>query len=186
MNGNILPFLLLTGVLIVAILDTGAYYFWRLRKSARAGGEDLLKRLIAIDHNGVDTVALDAIESSGKRRTDALARELDPDRIWQLLGGLGGVERLEANSRILVDMAAYLQRSYPEAAAVAEELRLQAKELEWHVGRLRMAAEQGSLEFHISTYAQNTAIAYYLMEQRLQALCQQTNVRSFRTLQETR
>ena len=95
------------------------------------------------------------------------------------------MRHMEANSRVLVEMAAYLQRSYPEAAAVAEELRLQAKELEWHVGRLRMAEEQGSLEFHINTYAQNAAIAYYLMEQRLQALCQRKNMPSFRPLQGT-
>jgi hypothetical protein len=182
MNGSILPFLLFAGVLIAAILGIGGYYSWRIRKSARTGWDDLLKRLLAIDHNGVDTVALDAIEPSGNRRTDGLARELEPDRIWQLLGGLEGVERLETNSRVLVDMAAYLQRSYPEGTAVAEELRLQARELEWHVGRLRMASEQGSLEFHIGTYAQNAAIAYYLMEQRLQTLCQRTNVPSFRLL----
>jgi hypothetical protein len=185
MNGNILPFLLLTGVLIVGLFATGARYFWRTRNSARVQWEDLLKRLVAIDQDGIDTVALDAIEPSGEKRTDGLARELEPDRIWQLLGGLEGMRRMEANSRVLVDMAAYLQRSYPEAAAVAEELRLQAKELEWHVGRLRMAEEQGSLEFHISTYAQNAAIAYYLMEQRLQALCQRTNMPSFRPLQGT-
>jgi hypothetical protein len=182
MNGSILPFLFLAGVLIVAILGVGGYYSWRIRKSARTRWEELLKRLIAIDRNGVDVVALDAIEPSGNRRTDPSARELEPDRIWELLGGLEGVERLESNSRVLVDMAAHLQRSYPEAAAVAEELRLQARELEWHVGRLRMADEQGSLEFHIGTYAQNAAIAYYLMEQRLQALCQRANVPSFRVL----
>jgi hypothetical protein len=181
MSGNLFPFLLLAGVLIVAIVAIGGYYSWRIKKSARAGWEDLLKRLVAIDHNGVDTVALDAIEPSGNRRTDGLARELEPDRIWELLGGLEGIQRLETNSRVLVDMAAYLQRTYPEAA-VAEELRLQARELEWHVGRLRMADEQGSLEFHIGTYAQNAAIAYYLMEQRLQALCQRANVPSFRLL----
>jgi hypothetical protein len=180
MNGSILPFLFLAGILIVAILGIGGYYSWRIRKSARTGWEELLKRLVAIDRNGVDIVALDAIEPSGNRRTDRLARELESDRIWELLGGLEGVERLETNSRVLVDMAAYLQRSYSEAAAVAEELRLQARELEWHVGRLRMAAEQGSLEFHIGTYAQNAAIAYYLMEQRLQLLCQRTNVPTFR------
>jgi len=180
MNGSIAPFLLLAGILIIAILGIGGYYSWRIRKSANAGWEDLLKRLIAIDHSRVDAVALDAIEPSGARRTDPLARELEPDRIWELLGGLEGVERLEANSRVLVDMASYLQRSYPEAAAAAEELRLQARELEWHVGRLRMAAEQGSLEFHIGTYAQNAAIAYYLMEQRLQTLCQRNKVPSFR------
>jgi hypothetical protein len=182
MNGSILPFLFLAVVLIVAILGIGGYYSWRIRKSTRTGWEELLKRLVAIDRNGVDAVALDAIEPSGHRRTDPSARELEPDRIWELLGGLEGVERLESNSRVLVDMAAHLQRSYPEAAAVAEELRLQARELEWHVGRLRMADEQGSLEFHISTYAQNAAIAYYLMEQRLQALCRRTNVPSFRRL----
>jgi len=185
MNGNIFLFLLLTGVLIVAILGTAGYHSWRLRKSARAGWEDLVKRLISVDRDGVDTVALDAIEPSGERRTDGLARALEPDRIWQLLGGLEGVEDIEANSRVLVDMAAYLQRTYPEAAAVAEELRLQAMELERYVGMLRMAAEQHSLEFHISAYAQNIAIGYYLMEQRLHALCQKANMPTHRQLQGT-
>lgn len=180
MNGSIPPFLVFAGVLIVSILGIGGYYSWRITKSATTGWDDLLKRLIAIDRERVDAVALDAIEPSGNRRTDDLARELEPDRIWELLGGFEGVERLEANSRVLVDMATYLQRSYPEAAAVAEELRLQARELEWHVGRLRMAAEQGSLEFHIGTYAQNAAIAYYLMERRLLTLCQRANAPSFR------
>jgi hypothetical protein len=183
MNGNMLQFVLLAGVLIVVIVGMGGYYFWRLRVTAEAGWEDLLRRLIAIDHNGVDAVALDAIEPSGERRTDRLARELDPGRIWELLGGLEGVERLEVNSRVLVEMAAFLKRTYPEAAEVAENLRLQARELELHVARLRMAAEQGSLEFHISTYAQNAAIGYYLMERQLHLLCQRTNVPTFRPLQ---
>src|ERR1700733_3861918 len=172
-----LSFLFLAGILIAIVLVIGIRYALRLRASTTTEWDALLENLIAIDRQGVDTVALDAIESSGQRRSDRLARELDPDEIWKLLGGLGGVKRLESNSRVLVEMAAYLQRSHPEAAAVAEELRLHAKELELQVDRLRMAAEQGSLEFHIPTYAQNAAIAYYLMEQRLQALCQQTNMR---------
>jgi hypothetical protein len=181
-----LSFLFLAGVLIAVILVVGIRYALRLRASTKTEWEALLESLIAIDQEGVDTVALDAIESSGQRRTDQLARELEPNEIWKLLGGLEGVKRLESNSRVLVEMAAYLQRSHPEAAAVAEELRLHAKELELHVGRLRMADEQGSLEFHVPTYAQNVAITYYLMEQRLQALCLQTNMRTFRTLQGTR
>ena len=177
-----LSFLFLAGVLIAVILVHAIRYALRLRASTKTEWEALLETLIAIDREGVDTVALDAIESSGQRRTDQLARELEPNEIWKLLGGLEGVKRLESNSRVLVEMAAYLQRSHPEAAAVAEELRLHAKELELHVGRLRLADEQGSLEFHVPTYAQNAAIAYYLMEQRLQALCQQTSMRTFRTL----
>jgi len=178
-----LSFLFLAGLLIAAVLAVGIYYALRLRASINSEWEALLGTLIVIDRSGVDTVALDAIQPSGQRRTDRLARELQPEEIWRLLGELDGVKRLESNSRILVEMAAYLQRSYPEAAEVAEELRLQAKDLELQVSRLKMADEQGSLEFHIPTYAQNVAIAYYLMEQRLQALCQQTKVRTFRPLQ---
>jgi hypothetical protein len=181
-----LSFLFLAGVLIAIILVIGIRYALRVRSSTKTEWDALLESLIAIDRQRIDAVALDAIESSGQRRSDRLARELNPDEIWKLLGGLNGVQRLESNSRVLVEMAAYLQRSHPEAAAVAEELRLHAKELELQVDRLRMADEQGSLEFHIPTYAQNAAVAYYLMEQRLQALCQRTNVRSFRTLQKTR
>ncbi len=177
-----LSFLLLAGALILIILSVGIFYAVRLWASAQTEWNALLKKLIVIDRDRVDRVALDAIWPSGQRRTDDLARELEPNEIWQLLGELDGVKRLESNSRVLVEMATYLQRSYPEAASVAEELRLHARELEWQVGRLGMAAEQGSLEFHIATYAQNVAIAYYLMEQRLQLLCQQTNVPNFRSV----
>lgn len=186
MSGSSLSFLVLASILIVAVIGGSGYYSWRLRRSARSEWGQLLKRLIEIDREGVDTVALDAIEPSGERRVDDLARELEPERIWELLGGLEGVERLETNSRVLIEMAAYLQRSYDQAAAVAEELRLQARELEWHVERLRLAAQQGSLEFHIGTYAQNAAIAYYLMERQLQTFCQRMNLPAFRTLPGTR
>ena len=181
-----LSFLVLACLLVALIVVAGSYYFRRLRASNRTEWDTLLGKLIAIDRHGVDTVALDAIEPSGQRRTDTLARELEPAEIWKLLGGIDGVKRLESNSRVLVEMAAYLQRSYPEAAVSAEELRLQARELELLVDRLKMADEQGSLEFHIPTYAQNAAIAYYLMEQRLQMVCEQMNVRAFRPLQEVR
>ena len=185
MSRNLL-FLFLACLLIAVVLAVGIYYALRLRASTSTEWKALLGKLIAIDRSGVDTVALDAIEPSGQRRTDRLARELEPNEIWKLLGELDGVTRLESNGRVLVEMAAYLQRSYPEAAVVAEELRLQAKELETHVGRLRMADVQGSIEFHIPTYAQNAAVAYYLMEQRLQTLCRQTNVRTFGILPGTR
>jgi hypothetical protein len=185
MSRNLL-FLILATALIVIVLAIVIRYSLRLRASSKTEWKSLLETLTAIDRTEIDLVALDAIEPSGRRRTDRLARELEPGEIWKRLGGLDGVKRLESNSHVLVEMASHLQRSYPDAAGVAEELRLQAKELELYVERLRMADEQGSLEFHIATYAQNAAIAYYLMEQRLQALCQQAKVQSFRPLQGTR
>jgi hypothetical protein len=81
-----LSFLFLAGVLIAVILVVGIRYALRLLASTKTEWETLLKSLIAIDREGVDTVALDAIESSGQRRTDQLARELEPNEIWKLLG----------------------------------------------------------------------------------------------------
>lgn len=184
MRASDLWFLVLAGGLIAAVLGIGAFYFWRLSRSAKMEWETLLSHLVVIDHDAVDKVALDAIHPCGTVRTDKQARELDPDEIWRLLGRLEGVLKLEKNSRILIEMASYLQRSYPEASEIAEELRLHARELEYQVQHLRMASEQGSLEFHISTYAPNAAIAYYRMEKLLLELCERAKVSPFRRMEQ--
>ena len=165
-------FLLATGVIFSGLLGAIAYYLWRRAQSSKRDWEQLMGRLILVDQKGIDRVALDTIEPSGRRRTDELARELTADQIWQMLGGLDGVEILEKNSHVLVEMAMHLQRWYPEAAVAAEDLRLQAKELQWHVERLRMAADKGHLEFHFASYAQNATVDYYLMTQRLVAFAE--------------
>lgn len=144
--------------------------------------EALFKKLTPIDWHGVVHVALDAVDESGHRRTDKRARKLGPKEIWTLLGEIDGIKKLELNGRVFVEIAIYLQKLHPEAATAVRELRLQARELEWHVGRLKMAEEEGSLEFHVPTYAQNAAIGYYLMEIRLRSLCQQINLCVFEPL----
>jgi hypothetical protein len=171
-NQNMVSFLLVTGAVFCLLVATTVYYLWRRAQMSKKTWEQLTARLIAVDRKGIAAVALDAIEPSGRRRTDELARELNPEQIWNLLGGLNGVEALEKNSHVLIEIAMHLQKWYPEVAASAEELRLHAKELEWHVERLRMAADKGHLEFHFASYAQNATIGYYLMTQRLVMLCQ--------------
>jgi hypothetical protein len=175
-NRDMISFLLVAGIVLAVLIAITAYYLWRRVQLSKSTWEQLLARLITVDRAGIAAVALDAIEPSGRRRTDELARELEPEEIWKLLGGLDGVEVLEKNSHVLIEIAMHLQRWYPEATKVAEELRLQTKELEWHVGRLRMAAEKGHLEFHFASYAQNATIGYYLMTQRLLAFYHESKV----------
>jgi hypothetical protein len=183
MNRDTVYFLSATGILCALLIVFAIRYLNKLRSSAKTTWEDLLEKLISVDRKAIETVALDAIEPSGQRRTDERARALDFDQIWALLGGLDGVERLEKNSRVLIDMAAYLQRWYPEAVATAEELRLQARELEWQVGRLRSAAENDGLSFHFASYGQNAAVTYYLMGRRLLSLYEQSRLPMFVELQ---
>ena len=174
-----ISFLLVAGAVFTLLVAITVYYQWRRAQMSTKSWEQLMARLIAVDRDGIAAVALDAIEPSGRRRTDELARELTPEQVWKLLGGLDGVEILEKNSHVLVEMAMHLQRWYPEEAAAAEELRLQAKELEWHVDKLRMAADKGHLEFHFASYAQNATIDYYHMTQRLLALCRKNMMPMF-------
>ena len=83
--------------------------------------------------------------------------------MFSMLGGLQGLEVLERNCQVLIDLASYVQRWYPEALVVSEQLRLNARELEWHVGRLKGAAQTGNLQTAFADYAQRTVVIYYAM-----------------------
>jgi hypothetical protein len=183
MSRSEIYFLTVTGIVCLVLIIVAVVYIRRLRGSTRKTWEGLLENLISVDRQAIESVALDAIVSSGERRTDAEARELSRHQIWNLLGGLDGVERLESNSRILIEMAAYLQRWHPEAVETAEKLRLEARKLEWHVGRLRAAKGNGSLELHFASYGQDAAISYYLMVQRLLVLYRENELFLFGELQ---
>lgn len=176
MNRSLVIFLVVACGLIATLISVGFYYFRRIRVSPDHQWESLLGQLVEINRVGLKRVALDSIEPSGQRRTDELARELEPDQIWELLGGIEGIEKLDGNSKVLIAMAEYLQRTYPETNDVAQELRQQAADLKWQAERLRMAVDQGTIEFHVSTYAPNVAIHYFLMEQRLKAICERVNI----------
>ena len=72
--------------------------------------------------------------------------------------GLKGLEVLETNSEVLIDLAFYLQQWYPEALVIAERLRLDARELKWHVARLKGAAQTGNLQISFPFYAQRAVV----------------------------
>lgn len=135
----------------------------RVSRSKDATWEEILTRLTWIDRDAIATIALDVIEESGEPRPQDDSFSLDPSRIWTLLGGLEGIEVIERNCHVLVELAAYIQQWYPEALVVAEQLRLNAREIEWHVGRLKGAAETGNLQSSFAAYAQRATVTYYLM-----------------------
>jgi hypothetical protein len=151
-------------VVLVGIL---LRHYFRARRAAHATWDDLLKRLTWVDRDKIARIALDVIDESGERRQGESAFSLEPSTIWSLLGGLDGLEVLEHNCQVLVEMASYLQRWYPEALVVAEQLRLNAREIEWHVSRLKGAAQTGNLQSSFADYAQRAVVTYYLMTKHL-------------------
>jgi hypothetical protein len=155
---------------VTALLVIAAHYHRRARRSSRNDWENLLKRLTAVDRSSIAEVALDIIDESGQQRRDEGSATLDPEQIWKLVGGLDGLEVLAANCAVLIDLAFYVQQWYPEALLVTEQMRLSAREIQWHVERLRGAKRTGKLESAFPMYAQRAVATYYLMTRRILAL----------------
>lgn len=176
MSARTVYFIVAVAIFVVALVVIAAYYYRRSQRSSQETWERLLKRLTAVDRSSIAEVALDIIDESGQKRQDEASAALEPSEIWKLVGGLKGLEVLEANCGVLVDLAFYVQQWYPEAVAVAEQLRLSAREIEWHVGRLKSAQETGKLEGAFSMYAQPAVAAYYLMTRRVLALYEEGNL----------
>jgi hypothetical protein len=146
-----------------------------LSHEARNAWALLLGRLQQIDRDNFAAVALDLLEDS-----DA---QLDPDRIFEMIGGMSGLDALEQNCDVLIDLAAYVQRWYPEALQIAEELRLNAREIKWHIGRLRGASQTGHLREQFPVYAQRAVATYYLMTRSLLVLYEGVHLPEYAELQ---
>ena len=161
------------GAVFLAMLVAAlVVYSLRARKRRETTWDDLLQRLTRIDRDAIATIARDA-EDDGSDETLPPGGnfELGSDEIWRLLGGLEGLQVLENNCRVLVDIATYVQRYYPEALVVAEQLRLNAREIEWHVGRLKGAAQTGNLQASFADYAQRAVVTYTHMTRLVLELC---------------
>jgi hypothetical protein len=133
------------------------YYYFRSRRSSQTSWEVLLAQLTWTDRNNISQVALDLVDESGQPR--------------------------EKNSEVLINLAFYVQQWYPEALAIAERLRLDARELKWHVARLKGAAEMGNLQTSFPFYAQRAVVAYYLMTRRVLSLYEAYNFAMLADLQ---
>ena len=162
MNTHSLYFVAAMGMFFVALISIAVYYYTRGRRSSQARWEDLLAQLARIDRDNIAQVALDLVDESGQPKQSEDAASLEPWQLWRLIGGLEGLELLEANSEVLIDMAFYLQQWYPEAIVIAERLRLDARELKWHVNRLKGAAQKGNLQVSFPFYAQHAVATSFL------------------------
>ena len=169
---------LIAAVIFAAILvGVAVYYIVRARRASKKAWTILMGRLKQIDREKFTAVALDLLEE----RDDS--QQLDPDLIFEMIGGMNGLDALEQNCDVLIDLATYVQRWYPEALQLAEELRLNAREIKWHIGRLRGASQTGHLRDQFPVYAQRAVATYYLMTRSLLVLYEGVQLPEFADLQ---
>ena len=176
-------FIVAIGIFLGVLVSVAGYYYSRAHRSFQVTWEELFGKLIWIDRNNIAQVALDLVDESGQPRQAVDVEGLEPSQIWKLIGGLDGLEVLETNSEVLIDLAFYVQQWHPEALVIAERLRLDARELKWHVARLKGAALTGNLEISFPFYAQRAAVTYYLMTRRVLGLYEAGNFSMLADLQ---
>ena len=172
-------FVIVLAVFLAALCTAGAYYYLRHRRRRRfpyGTWESLLKRLSIVDRDKIALIAQEHLNELGPLRMDEDDSDLDATQIWSLIGGLKGLEVMERNCAVLVDLAFYVQQWYPEASIVAQQLRLNAREIAWHVGRLKSAVKTGKLEISFPDYAPQAVTTYYLMTRRVLDLYQTYNL----------
>jgi hypothetical protein len=184
-NMQNIVFIAAIGMFLSLIVSIAAYYYYRGRRSSQVSFEELFGKLIWVDRNNIAQVALDLVDESGQPREAVDAGGMEPSQIWKLIGGLDGLKALETNSEVLIDLAFYVQQWYPEALVIAERLRLDARELKWHVARLKGAALTGNLEISFPFYAQRAVVTYYLMTRRVLRLYEAGNFSMLANLQTT-
>jgi len=171
------------GLFVITLVLIAGYYYFQSRRSSPSSWEELLAKLTWIDRNSIAEVALDLVDESGQPKVTDDAGSLDPSLVWKLTGGLKGLEALERNSEVLIDLAFYVQQWYPEALVTAERLRLDARELKWHVERLKGAAQKGNLQVSFPFYAQRAVVSYYRMTRRVLSLYEACNFSMLADLQ---
>ena len=169
---------------LISIVGIGAYYYLKNRRRELypyGKWDELLERLVPIDHRSLERIAADS--STELDHTTSNVETSDPETIWRLLGGMQGIEVMERNCEVLVDLVFYVQQWYPEALVIAEQLRLNAREVEWHIGRIRAAAKSGRPPAAAAEYLQQAAAIYYRMACEVLNLYEQANLPGLADLQ---
>jgi hypothetical protein len=151
------------------------------QKMALLDWNDLVARLYRLDMVELSAVATDYL-TPHRGQID-----MEPNVIWESLGGYEGLKRMRENAEIMLALAAYAQRwNFEEAVIVTERMRLDAAALRRAVRRVELGMIPASILRHfritLPLHAQEASSAYYLMRQRLLALYETSHVSRYPTL----
>jgi hypothetical protein len=163
------------GVLLCGFAGTVIVNWRSSRKQSRRDWRDLVAGLQKMDFAGVSTVAVDYLTPHRGQL------DMEPDRIWKLLGGYEGLRKMRENAEIMLALAAYAQQwNFEEATIVTERMRHDAVTLRRAVRSAELSlipsALFGRCRFTLPFYAQEASCAYYLMRQRLLSLYEVSHV----------
>jgi hypothetical protein len=163
--------LLILGIFLCVLGNGLVRSYIAAKKLARCTWDELLAQVQPVPADGVTAVALNHLVPT----KDQL--QLEPEAMWDLLGGLEGLLRMRENGRILIALAAYVERwNFDEGVIIAERMRRDGLQLRRAVFHIMVATFLGRRAIRIPFYLLEAASSYYLMKQRLLALYEMNHV----------
>lgn len=157
--------LIILGIFLCALGYGLVRSYIAAHKLSRCTWDELLAQVQPVGADGVMTVALNHLMPT----KDQL--QLEPETMWNLLGGLEGLLRMRDNGRILIALAAYVERwNFDESVIIAERMRRDGLQLRRAVFHVMVQTFLGRRGIRMPFYLLEAASSYYLMKQRLLAL----------------
>lgn len=166
---RMLPYLGIT-LLLIGFFAVAIHTQRRSIKITADSWDALVGRMAQVDFNGVRAVAQDYLDPREHQT------RLQPDELWSMVGGHEGLLRMRVNADLMLALAAHAQQwNFEEATIVGERMRRDSLRLRKAIRRIEFGLLRYSMLQRFSLYApfhlQEAAGAYYLMRQRLLALC---------------
>jgi hypothetical protein len=151
-----------------------ALYVSGVRKKNRlstATWDLLVHQLEALPMTGVTKVALDYLQPAKGQNA------IETDEMWQLVGGAEGLERMQMNARILLQLAAFAEQwNREESLVVGERMRREAQILRRAIKKIQRGVFWGYGRATGPFVLQQAASTYYLMRQRTLALYETSHI----------
>jgi hypothetical protein len=156
--------LLFIGLSLV-LTGAGIYVHRSARRLVDSDWDTLVARIQPVPFESLEKVALDNLQPGARQL------QLEPAEIWTLVGGLDGLERMNHNVDVMIQLAAYVRVwNFDEAVIVAERIRQDAIILKRALHRIKLQRVFRAYRLRVPFYAHQGATAYYLMTRRLLAL----------------
>jgi hypothetical protein len=139
------------------------------RKDAKQEWHELVARLSPLNIIELSAIAVDYMTPHRNQI------EMEPDEIWEFIGGYEGLKKMRANAEIMLALAVCAQQwNFAEAVIVTERMRHDAVSLRRAIRRVELGFIPLMLlrrfRYAIPLNAQEASSAYYLMRLRLLSL----------------
>jgi hypothetical protein len=103
--------------------------------------------------------------------------ELEPETIFQLLGGVEGMHKMRENAQVMLEMAGYATRwNQVEGTIVAEMIRRDVRRLRHALWMVRFDMLWQNFSLRTPFRMQEAAASYQLMSSRLCALYESSHI----------